>query len=248
MPVGEKHNLAHRDRIGASAEDRKNAVPVNERGTRLHDHSDPSVGRMHLLRSCVCEFIGTFFLCVSVGLANVSEGPIPIGIMLGVYVYSFGHISGANFNPAVSLALYMRGKLNFSPMIAYIITQMIAGFVAGGVGDAIINDGILKSSGGTQSFYAPVPQSDEKGWSVLMECIYTFMLVSCVLHTATTKAQAGNHYYGAAIGMSVISGASLIGGYSGAALNPAVGIALPVVHDVATHCWVYIIGPVRNVR
>ena len=128
MPVGEKHNLAHRDRIGASAEDRKNEFPVNEKGTKLHDHSDPTVGRYHLLRSCVCEFIGTFFLCVSVGLANVggTSGPVAIGLMLAVNVYAFGHISGANFNPAVSLALFFRGKLNLMAMIAYMITQIIA--------------------------------------------------------------------------------------------------------------------------
>ena len=88
MPVGEKHNLAHRDRIGASAEDRKNAVPVNEQATKLHGHSDPTIGRWHLLRSCVCEFIGTFFLCMAVGVNSLAGdlNALMIGLMLAVYV------------------------------------------------------------------------------------------------------------------------------------------------------------------
>eukprot|EP00938_MAST-03A_sp_MAST-3A-sp1_P001673 g1673.t1 len=239
MPVGEKHNLAHRDRIGASADDRNNAVPVNEKGTKLHDHSDPTVGRMHLLRSCVCEFIGTFFLCVSVGLAALggASGPVAIGLMLGVNVYAFGHISGANFNPAVSLALFFRGKLNFTAMIAYMITQIIAGFVGGAVSDGLIND--IGSV-----FTAPhVQEHADSGWALFVEILYTFVLVSCVLHTATTKAQAGNHFFGGAIGMAVTSSAYLIGGISGCALNPAVGIGLPVVHNKADDFWIYVLGP-----
>ena len=225
----------------------RNAVIVNEKGTKLHDHSDPSVGRMHLLRSCICEFIGTFFLCVSVGLANVggTSGPVAIGLMLAVNVYAFGHISGANFNPAVSLALFFRGNLNLMAMIAYMITQIIAGFVGAAVSDGLINDGIISESGASYDFTAPVVGSAaKKDWALFVEILYTFVLVSCVLHTATTKAQADNHFYGGAIGMSVTSSAYLIGDISGCALNPAVGIGLPVIHDVADHCWIHVLGPV----
>ena len=249
MPVGEKHNLAHRDRIGASADDRDNAVPVNEKGTKLHDHSDPSVGRMHLLRSCICEFIGTFFLCFAVGLGKVADtsAGVAIGLMLGVYVYAFGHISGANFNPAVSLALFFRGKLNFTATIVYVIVQIIAGFVGGAVSDGLINDGIVEASNDHYTFNAPHIDDDHTGWALFLELLFTFMLVSCVLHTATTKAQAGNHFYGGAIGMSVTASAGLIGNITGCALNPAVGIGLPIIHNKADNFWVYVIGPVRFV-
>ena len=67
------------------------------------------------------------------------------------------------------------------------------------------------------------------------------MLVSCVLHTATTKAQADNSFFGGAIGMSVTSlRISLVTSVD--VTDPAVGIGLPVIHDVADHCWIHVLG------
>ena len=82
---------------------------------------DPTVGRYHLLRSCVCECIGTFFLLFPWDYVGGTSGPVAIGLMLAVNVCF--RTLGANFNPAVSLAFF-RGKLNLMAMIAYMITQL----------------------------------------------------------------------------------------------------------------------------
>src|SRR5256885_1535806 len=89
---------------------------------------------MPLSRKLVVEFIGTFFLVFTVGMAvRFADGlaPLAIGAVLMVMVFAGGHVSGAHYNPAVSTAVYVRGKMTQEEYFAYVVIQLAAALVAG---------------------------------------------------------------------------------------------------------------------
>jgi len=170
------------------------------------------------------EFIGTFFLVFTVG-CNVLTGSvgaaISIGSMLMVMIYALGSCSGAHFNPAVTVAILLsgRGLINVATAGIYIVVQLLGGLCAGACYWMIC--------GGTFAL-APVGK-----YSVLSVCIveafYTMALCYVVLNVATTVRQDGNHYFGLAIGFTVVAAALAIGGVSGCSLNPAVSFGTLMV-------------------
>src|SRR5262245_4206390 len=88
------------------------------------------------MRKYVTEFIGTFFLvftvCCAV-LGHAGLAPLAIGSVLMVMIFAGGHISGGHYNPAVSLAVYLRGRLSAMDLGAYVVVQLVAGVIAAGV-------------------------------------------------------------------------------------------------------------------
>ncbi|HTK30753.1 MAG TPA: aquaporin [Candidatus Saccharimonadaceae bacterium] len=187
------------------------------------------------------EFIGTFFLVASVGFSIVSGTPfagLAIGATLMVMVYMGGHVSGAHYNPAVSLAVMLRGKLAVKDFVPYLVAQFAAALVAAWVVHAV-----------TGKTFAPAPSPAAAGLPALaIEVLYTFALALVVLHVATAKATEGNSYYGLAIGFTVAAGAFAVGGISGGAFNPAVGVGPMVAQALMgggsmQHAWLYLVGP-----
>jgi aquaporin Z len=202
-----------------------------------------------LTRSCVTEFIGTFFLVLTIGLVvkgnKLDEpfllAPIAIGSALMVMVYMGGHVSGAHYNPAVSTAILIRGKLDAKAYIPYLISQIAGAFVASLAVYAILG-----------KTFAPAPSPTSTVWTALLVgFLFTFALALVVLNAATAPATAGNSFYGLAIGFTVMVGATAGGGVSGGAFNPAVGIG-PILVDVMLgsgtlkHLWIYIVGPLAG--
>lgn len=176
--------------------------------------------------SCyLAEFIGTFFLVLTVG-CNVLTGSvgsaISIGGMLMVMVFALGSVSGAHFNPAVTVAVLLsgRGVIGLSKSLLYIIFQLLGGIAAGGVYTVVC--------GGTTFVLEPVGKYNSLTAGVV-EALYTMLLCYVVLNTATTQKQDGNHYFGLAIGFVVVSAALAIGGISGCSLNPAVSFGTMMV-------------------
>lgn len=188
------------------------------------------------------EFIGTFFLVLTIGLTAVGGGspmaPLAIGAALMVMVYMGGHISGAHYNPAVSLALMLRGKLASSELVPYWVAQLLGAIVA-----ALT---VYLISGQT---FAPAPAPGASIVAVLLvETLFTFALALVVFNVATHSATKGNSYYGLAIGFTVTVGAFAGGGTSGGAYNPAVGIGPILVHGLVgggsfANLWYYLVGP-----
>ncbi len=187
------------------------------------------------------EFIGTFFLVLTVGLSVLSGtplAPLAIGSALMVMVYMGGHISGGHYNPAVSLAVLMRGKLGRGDLLGYWGAQLAGAVVAGLAVLAIVD----------QTF-APAPGADASIiGALLVEVLYTFALCLVVLQTATSDKTAGNSYYGLAIGFTVMVGAFAGGAISGGAFNPAVGTGPILVHAILGDgglgdLWLYMVGP-----
>lgn len=196
------------------------------------------------MKRYLTEFIGTFFLVLTIGLTVVAGSdfaPLAIGVSLMAMVYMGGHVSGAHYNPAVTLAMFMRGKLESGAVAPYMVSQ-----VAGAVVAAIM---VQVATGST---FAPAPAADAAVTAALLiEILYTFALALVVLNVATADATSGNSFYGLAIGFTVTAGAFAGGPISGGAFNPAVGTGPLVVSALngdggMGNLWLYLVGPLAG--
>jgi aquaporin Z len=153
-------------------------------------------------RKYVVEFIGTFVLVLTVGttvLSHAALAPLAIGASLMVMVYAGGHISGGHFNPAVSLAAFLRGRLSSSDLIPYWVAQLAAGLIAALIAKFIINPAAVVPLSLTGHGMAA---------ALVAEFLFTFALAYVVLNVATSKDHPDNSFYGLAIGFTVFVGAT----------------------------------------
>ena len=176
---------------------------------------------VELLKKMLVEFIGTFFLVLTIGLCvfSASDGiiaPLAIGFCLMVMIYAGGHVSGAHYNPAVSVACAIRGALSWKELAPYWVAQLLGGSVA-----ALIVKQLVYVEAGEPSF--------EVGKLIAGELLFTFALCYVVLHSATSKDNANNSFYGLAIGSTVMVGAFATAGLCFGAFNPAVALGLSVM-------------------
>jgi aquaporin Z len=191
-----------------------------------------------MLRKLIVELIGTFFLVFTVGQCVVTPGagplaPIAIGASLMVMIYAGGHISGGHYNPCVSLAVWLRGKLSPAGFVGYVVVQLIGAFLAATATTYL--------KGGP----AMTPGLVSTGPAMLAEFLFTFALCYMVLNVATVQSVAGNSYYGLAIGSTVMTGAFAVGGVSGGAFNPAVATGITLLHVSASdNLWILLVGEV----
>lgn len=185
----------------------------------------------------IAEFIGTFFLVLTIGSTVIDGGtgvipPLAIGSMLMVMIFATGHISGGHLNPAVTLAVWMRGKCNTADVPGYIIGQ-----IAGAIAAAFL---VLFMKGGPtvtrMTFTSPVIP-------FIAEFLGAFAIAFVVLNVATAKANQSNSFYGLAIGFTVVACAFALGGYSGGAFNPAVAVGIVTVGLVGvSNLWIYLVA------
>ena len=184
----------------------------------------------------IAEFIGTFFLVLTIGCTVIpgSPGVIPplaIGAALMVMIFAGGHVSGGHFNPAVTLGVYMRGRCPASDVVPYWISQILAAIVAASTARFLVG-----APTGAPLVPAVAP-------AFVAEFLFAFALVYVVLNVATAKGTSGNSFYGLAIGMTVMTGAFAVGGISGGAFNPAVAIGIGVMGLVAmASIWIHIVA------
>jgi aquaporin Z len=173
-----------------------------------------------------------FIFMFTVGMVTNKAGagalaPLAIGSVLMVMVFAGGHVSGGHFNPAVSTAIFVRGRMISYEWVAYMITQIVAAVLAGLV---------VRAVGGKESA-TPVANS---GKMLVAEFVFTFALAWVVLHVATAKGTLGNSFYGLAIGFTVVAGAFAVGGISGGVFNPAIAVGGMVSGLFEwSHIWVY---------
>jgi aquaporin Z len=187
-------------------------------------------------RKYIIEFIGTFFLVLTIGLSGGNA--LAIGAILGAMVYMGGYISGAHYNPAVTLAIFLQKKILRRQAGIYMLVQLAAAIVAAAVFQAVHGGKMTVGPANDAGFIA----------ALLVEIIFTFALVSVVLHTAVSQRVKDNNYYGLAIGLVLIAGVLAGGHISGAAYNPAVGLGpnlydLGSLSDHVSNTWLYLIGP-----
>ncbi len=189
------------------------------------------------MQQYLVEFIGTFFLVLVVGLSVIEPGgagamaPLAIGATLMVMVYAGGHLSGGHYNPAVTLAVFLRGKCAAKDVAPYMIAQVLGGVIA-----ALLVG--FNKSGATV-----VAATPDVVKALLNEALFTFALCYVVLNTATSSQNAGNSYYGLAIGFTVVVGAYAGGAISGGAYNPAVACGITVMGlSTVSNIWIFLVG------
>src|SRR5438105_1345464 len=185
----------------------------------------------------IAEFIGTFFLVLTVGCTVIGAGsgviaPLAIGAALMVMVFAGGHISGGHYNPAVTLGIFIRGKLQSADVVPYWIAQLAGTAVAALLVNKVLRAGV-----------AVTPIALHVGPALLAEFLFTFALVYVVLNAATAEGTSGNSFYGLAIGMTVMTGAFAVGDISGGAFNPAVAFGISILGLAAwPNIWIYLVA------
>jgi len=188
-----------------------------------------------LNRKLAVEFIGMFIFIFTVGMVTDKTGagalaPLAIGSVLMVMVFAGGHISGGHFNPAVSTAVFRRGRMTSTEWAGYVVTQLVA---------AVLGGLVVRVVGGheaTASFAGD-------GRMLIAEFLFTFALCWVVLNVATSRGTDGNSFYGLAIGFTVLTGAFAVGGISGGAFNPAIALGLMVTGLFKwSSIWIYLVA------
>jgi aquaporin Z len=186
----------------------------------------------------LAEFVGTFFLGLTIGCTVLagSAGVIPplaIGSALMVMIYAAGHLSGAHFNPAVTIAVWLRGRCPASDVVPYIASQVLGASAAA----ATVRFLRPEKAAAVQAMIPDVPRA------LTAEFLFTFALAYVVLNVATSKRTSGNSYYGLAIGFTVLTGAFAVGDISGGAFNPAVAVGITVLGLSAwANIWIYMVA------
>lgn len=176
------------------------------------------------------EFIGTFFLVMGAALG----GAVGASLALMIMVYAGGHISGAHYNPAVTLAVWMRGKIQIKDAAMYWVFQIAGATVA-----ALLTVYIFKEEGAAG---CAIP-TDGTTRGIIAEMVGTFALAYVVLNVATAKGTTGNSFYGLAIGGTILAMASVLGKFSGGAYNPAVAVGLCIQKSFCwDQIWMYFVG------
>lgn len=183
------------------------------------------------------EFIGTFFLVLTIVFVVSSKSalaPLGIGAVLIGMIYAGGHVSGAHYNPAVSIAAFVRGRIDAPNLGGYIAAQLVGGLLAAvlglwffenAAGGAYVNNEVVKV--------------------LVVEALFTFALAWVMLNVATSKNNEDNHFYGIAVGFTVVAGVVVVGDISGAVFNPAVALGISVAKLTAwSNLWIYLVSQV----
>lgn len=189
------------------------------------------------MKKYVYEFIGTFFLVFTIGMTVMEPhsagmlAPLAIGTVLTAIVFAGGHVSGAHYNPAITLSVFLKGKFSKKDLGMYWLAQLLAGVLAAYL--------TLYCKGGTsQNMIALDPTK-----ALLVEFLFTFALCFVVLNVAVAKETKGNSYFGLAIGLIVLAGAYAVGTISGAAFNPAVALGVSIMQLSSwSNLWIFIVA------
>jgi aquaporin Z len=188
------------------------------------------------IRKYAVEAIGAFFLTFVVVVSVLSHSvftPLAAGATLMVMIYAGGHISGGHYNPAVTTAALVRGRISVVEAVGYWIAQVAGGVVAGWIGRAVVNPPAVSTLSLTGHAEAA---------GAVAELLLTFALCYVMLNVATSKDQPGNGFFGLAIGFTVVAGAFAVGGISGGVFNPAVALGGATAGVFAwTTIWVYLV-------
>src|SRR5436305_2099571 len=185
----------------------------------------------------IAEFVGTFFLVLTIGCTGIGApagviAPLAIGAALMVMIFAGGHISGAHYNPAVTLGVLIRGRLKAADAVPYMIAQVLGAALAALLVSKDLRAGIAVTPITVIPFHA-----------LMAEFLFTYALVYVVLNAATADGTSGNSFYGLAIGMTVMTGAFAVGDISGGAFNPAVALGICILGISSWgNIWIYLLA------
>lgn len=189
------------------------------------------------MKKYLVEFIGTTIFVLTVGCCVLKPhdagamAPLAIGSVLMVMVYAGGHISGGHFNPAVTTAVCVRGKISPVDVVGYWVAQL-----AGGVAGAALALQFKEAQ-------SELPEALNVHKALLAEFLFTFALCYVVLNVATAKGTSGNSFYGLAIGFTVVVGAYSVGAISGGVFNPAIALGISIMRlSIWSDLWIFLVA------
>jgi MIP family channel proteins len=205
---------------------------------------------MNHSRELLAEFIGTFVLIFAgtgaVMVNTLSNGAIThlgISIVFGAVVtaliYSLGHISGAHFNPAVTLAFWSGGFFRRSLVLPYIVAQVMGAITASSL--LRISLGMVGNLGAT------LPRNGDWIQALILETVLTFILMLVIFGSGLDR-RAPIGFAGIAIGLTVALEAACMGPMTGASMNPARSIAPALVGGNWQHHWIYWVAPIAGAQ
>ena len=211
-------------------------IDVAETSSLLRETNARGQSMAFPVKAIVAEVLGTALLCNAVAM-GVSA--IELGFTLAALVFALGHVSGAHLNPAVTLGVFVRGKISLMNSLYYVVSQFAGAFLGGLLAMPLLDD-----LDGSKVNMPSVADGVETLTAISVEALYTMVLVLVIL-MVTSKAQQGNGFFGMAIGLALTSAASQAGKISGGALNPALGVALPAINGDADGIvyLIYTVGP-----
>ncbi|MDX6441869.1 MAG: aquaporin [Gaiellaceae bacterium] len=220
--------FAHASRVATSDSALRIAADVEEQ--------DP-------LRRGVAEFVGAFTLIFIGGGAGIVSGQdivavaLANGLAIGIMVSNLGHISGAHFNPAITLSFLATRRITTRLAVVYWIAQF---------GGALVAAAILRGLFTRSLFVGSVPHAGGfgAGKGLVVEIILTFFLVWAVYATAVDPRGAFKSIAGLAIGLTITIDVLMGGPLTGAAMNPARAFGPELLGNFWGEGWIYYLGPV----
>lgn len=194
------------------------------------------------MKNYLTEFIGTFFLVLTIGLATGSGtilAPVAIGSVLMVMTYMGSYISGAHYNPAITLAAYIRGKIEVKEAGIYWLVQIVGATAGGFMAGMLVQDDAF--------VFRITPANSASIIEVLLtEVLFTFALALVFLNVSYSEKSRENSYFGLAIGFTYLAGLFAGGPVSGGVYNPAIGLGPNLAVQHFTPMWIYIVAPLAG--
>ncbi|MEY4905703.1 MAG: hypothetical protein RLZZ292_3518 [Bacteroidota bacterium] len=192
------------------------------------------------IKKYLVEAIGTLFLslvmvtaCNNGAASNLA--PFAIGAMLTGMIFAGSHISEAYYNPAITVAFFMRGRITLNDLIGYSIAQIVGGIIG-----ALLAQTVLR---GIETTHDAVPKILDIAPALMAEILGTFALTYVFLHSTLAPANAGNSFYGIAIGLTLMACIYSLGPASGGVFNPAIAIACAVANmQDFKNIWIFFVG------
>ena len=198
----------------------------------------------------IAEGVGTFILVFAgtgaVMVNQVSDGAVThlgisfvFGAVVAALIYGLGHVSGAHFNPAVTLAFWGSGFFPKSKVLPYILAQSVGAIAASGI--------LLITLGKVANLGATLPLKDNWFQSFILEIVLTFILMLVILGSGLDR-RAHIGFAGIAIGLTVGLEAAFMGPITGASMNPARSLGPALVGGIWQHHWLYWIAPILGAQ
>ena len=192
------------------------------------------------MRPYLSEFLGAFFLVftfLSTSVASSELAAVAVAAVVVAAVWAGAHLSGGHFNPAVTLATYLRHQLSLADLWTYWAAQLAGAFAAA----------LLAMTAFPRHLDGPDLTGGAALPALLVEFLFTFAIVHVVLSIRVSPYQEQNIFYGVAVGVVVLVGSLTVGGVSGAAFNPAVAFGMTVDGGFAwSGIWVYLVAEVAG--
>jgi aquaporin Z len=198
----------------------------------------------------LAEAVGTLILVFAgtgaVMVNQISQGALThlgisfvFGAIVSALIYTLGHISGAHFNPAVTLAFMAGGFFPRRHVLPYIVSQCLGAVMASAL--------LLMSLGRVGNLGATLPLQDNWQQSLILEIVLTFILMFVILGSGLDR-RAPIGFAGLAIGLTVGLEAACMGPITGASMNPARSLGPALVGGIWQHHWLYWIAPILGAQ